>query len=401
MKLNKKAFLKALEVAVSVAKNRSTMPILSFLRLEGCDGTLKIHATDLDSHVVSQCECEGSLIPICAPANLLHGLAKSAGESIEISMEKDRLRFETNIAGRPSTARLSTLPAADMPPFPELNGENIGLSCPDLAEGIESVAWSCGKELIRVNLSNVFVNIEPKRITCGASNGKQGAYFSRPMISAAAQFIIPAIHAILISDALKLKGAVLHITPNQVVVISDTLNVSAKRADCQFVEISKLLAGERKPCGDIELAALRKALESCQTVGADSQRFAKVYLLPCRGRVRVQCQSETNTYLTWLDFPMPERVNVDAAMFLESLSKFGDRVKMELGNESRLIVMESGDLSVVTGTCIKDKDVDDPEYDSVIAAEKLNMDVPPLPNDDPPPMEVVNPDDYKDTVVNF
>ena len=392
MKLKKKLFLKALEVAVSVAKNRATMPILYFLRLEGCDGTLKIHATDLDSHVVSSCECEGSLIPVCAPANLLHGLAKSAGDEINLTMEKDRLKFESN-----GSARLSTLPAVDMPEFPSKGLEAIGLPCADLADGLDAVSWCCSKEsaVDGAKVAHVFVKVEPKAIVCLASNGKQLAYFSRGVICATTEFIIPSVYSDLISSALRLEGAVLKVSPNQVVVISDTLSVSTKRWDGPFFSVKNILEAPRKPAGEIELAPLRSALEAAYMVGTDSSRFAKVYLLPVGGRTRVQCQSEVNVYLTWLPFSMPERINVNAALAIESLSRFKEeRVKM--GISSGALIMESGDLLVGTALCIKDKDVLDPEMDAI-------NDAPPGV-DEPPtlePTKVINPDDYAEVKVNF
>lgn len=394
MKLNKNKFLKALEVAASVTKHISAIPILSFLRLEGHDGMLKIHATDLDSNVVSSCECDGSLMPVCAPAALLLGMAKSAGDEIVLTMEKDRLRFESN-----GSARLSTLPADDMPAFPTDKLETIGLPCADLAEGIESVSWCCTKEdsVNGPKVANVFVNIDPKSMACFASNGKQLAYFSRPLICAATDFIIPGVYSGLIVKALRRDGAVLKVSLNHVVIESPELSASCKRWDGPFFSVNRILEGKRKPCGMIPVEPLRSALESCQMVGADNKRFAKAYLIPVNGRTRVQCQSHANTYLSWLPFAFPNQVNVNALNLLECLSRFGaDNLKIELGLND-CIIMSEGDLEIVNATCTKDGDmeVDDPELAAALAEPS---------NEEPPPMadpKVINPDDYANVPVNF
>lgn len=397
MKLNKKKFLKSLEVAVSVAKNRATMPILSFLRIEAMDGQMTIHATDLDSHVQSRCECEGSLPAVCVPAQLLHGLAKSAGDDITLTMEKERLRFVSN-----GSAMLSTLKADEMPPFPDFKAAAIGLPTTDLADGLEAVLWNTAVDDNRPLVSMVFVKTEPKAIACTTFTGKTMAYFKRGVICAETQFVIPAVSCKMVADVLRGKDATLQVSENQVVATCETMKVAVKQFNGPFWNVRQMLdmvEKERKNAGEIDIGPLTQALECSQMVAADASRFAKVYLIPAKGRTRVQCQSTsseslkpTNGYLTWLPFALPQRINVDAAMVLKSLAQFDDRLNISTGGS--MVIFEKGDLMVVNSSCIPGLEIEDDELKKELESA----------NDDPPPMDepkAINPDDYKDVPVNF
>lgn len=138
-----------------VVEARSTMPILSSLRLSAADGKLTVTGTDLDivatDSVSADVEEPGSL---CVDSKLLGDIAKKTGGDVSLSTDNGQLIVKS---GR-SRFSLSTLPASD---FPDLNGGEYTASFDiDLAALFAPVAFAISTEETRFYLNGVFMHIQ-------------------------------------------------------------------------------------------------------------------------------------------------------------------------------------------------------------------------------------------------
>ena len=117
------ALLPVVGTAAEPINTRSTVPMLSCVRLKGGNGQLRILGTDLHVWVEASCSATGALETTCLAADHLLAIAKAAGAST-VCLEKrsDELlaRYE---AGR---ASLPLVPAHEFPePRPIEGGSTL------------------------------------------------------------------------------------------------------------------------------------------------------------------------------------------------------------------------------------------------------------------------------------
>lgn len=116
--IDRAALLRALAHVQSVVERRSTIPILSNVRLKADDGMLSLATTDMDIEITeaiaADVEKSGETT---APAVTLHDIVRKMPDSAKVTIELDPSgNFITVRAGR-SDFRLSCLPVSDFPQF--------------------------------------------------------------------------------------------------------------------------------------------------------------------------------------------------------------------------------------------------------------------------------------------
>ena len=109
--IERAALLKSLGHVQSVVERRTTIPILSNVRLEASDGALGLTATDIDLSVVETTEAEVTQPgATTAPAHTLYDVVRKLPEGARVAIERSATRQRDHPAQRPGDLR-SALPA--------------------------------------------------------------------------------------------------------------------------------------------------------------------------------------------------------------------------------------------------------------------------------------------------
>lgn len=155
-KASTSSIAKIVSLAQTVAKTKSTTPILTTVLLSVEGSRLTVTATDLDisleQTLAVESDEDGS---ICAPA---HGLAQMLGALGSVDVEvRSKENHSLEIKSGRTKAKARGLPGAEYPTItiPETSQE---VDAQPLLEAIRKTAFACSSDETRYNLTGVYVD---------------------------------------------------------------------------------------------------------------------------------------------------------------------------------------------------------------------------------------------------
>lgn len=341
MKVPTKPFLKVLSrVAVSDSK-RGTLPILCCCKLESDGKVLTVSATDLESWAVASCECDGEMESVCVNTSTLMAIVSWLVDDVELSVKAGKLRISGN-----SRAGIPYLSADEFPPLPSKDLKPQGISCADLADGIEAVKWAvdASPNLGRPMVNNIRVLSTGKSLICTATNGRKLAQLERLIISASAQFMFVPDEAVAICKALREPGAIISLSDNYMMVKSKFWTFIVRLSEFSYPSTDTVLKRKREPVGKFELAPLAEALERVNFLTTNKSLSGKTQITPCKDGLRLEFsdgQSELDMVIAGKFEGQPFLVQAQSTA--EMLRKFPQsEAQISLANDS-LLIAEAGD----------------------------------------------------------
>ena len=158
--IERAALLKSLAHVQSVVERRTTIPILSNVKLEAEGGGLALTATDMDLSVVERAAAEVSQPgATTAPAHTLYDVVRKLPEGCRVTLERAESGAEMTLRAGRSTFDLPCLPAAD---FPALSDEGLDHSfvipAGDLRRLIDRTRFAISTEETRYYLNGIFLH---------------------------------------------------------------------------------------------------------------------------------------------------------------------------------------------------------------------------------------------------
>lgn len=162
-----------LQNVTKVVESRSTIPIISCVRLVNADGVLTATATDLDiearGSVASDLASEDAAF--CVNARMLTDtVARLAGDTVGIAVEPGHIVVT---AGR-SRIKLQTLPVGD---FPEFSADDLGEPFKvDMAALFAPCQFAISTEETRYYLNGVYFRGSGKQLTAVSTDGHRLAH---------------------------------------------------------------------------------------------------------------------------------------------------------------------------------------------------------------------------------
>ena len=176
------ALLKSLAHVQSVVERRTTIPILSNVKLEAADNGISLTATDMDLSVVDQTEAE-VIRPgaTTAAAHTLYDVVRKLPEGSHIELERSEQGAELTLRSGRTTFDLPCLPAADFPAMTD-DGLDHTFSLPvsDLTRLIDRTRFAVSTEETRYYLNGIFLHaIEEGAASCLRSVATDGHRLAR------------------------------------------------------------------------------------------------------------------------------------------------------------------------------------------------------------------------------
>jgi DNA polymerase III subunit beta len=158
--IERAALLRSLGHVQSVVERRTTIPILSNLKLDAQAGGLSVSATDMDLSIVDRTAAEiESPGATTAPAHLLYDVVRKLPEGSVVELElQDGGAELTLVAGR-STFTLPCLPADD---FPSIGDDGVdhrfAMPAKELRRLIDKTRFAISTEETRYYLNGVYLH---------------------------------------------------------------------------------------------------------------------------------------------------------------------------------------------------------------------------------------------------
>jgi DNA polymerase-3 subunit beta len=178
--IERAALLKSLGHVQSVVERRTTIPILSNVKLEAEGGTLGLSATDLDLSVVEETEAEVAQPgATTAPAHTLYDVVRKLPEGARVAIERSAGGELTLRSGR-ATFDLPCLPADE---FPSMGDEGLehsfALPVNELRKLIDRTRFAISTEETRYYLNGIFLHAREDGPGCLRSVATDGHRLAR------------------------------------------------------------------------------------------------------------------------------------------------------------------------------------------------------------------------------
>ncbi len=267
--IHKEDLTRALAATTKVVEARSTIPILSSVRLAAAGEGLAITATDLDISATAGVPAEvAEPGNICVSAKLLNDIARKATGDITMSLEGDKLSVKS---GR-SRFSLSTLSAED---FTTLGEDKFDAEFEiDLAGLFAPVSFAISTEETRYYLNGVF--FKGGKSEAVATDGHRLGRHIGPELPAFEGIIVPRKTVGLLP-----KGEV-HVSVSQqkIRIVSDDVRITSKLIDGTFPDYERVIPKSNERVVTVDRDALMKASDRVSTVSSERGRAVKFSIAP-------------------------------------------------------------------------------------------------------------------------
>jgi len=180
--IERATLLKALAHVQSVVERRTTIPILSNVKLDAEQGGISLTATDMDLLVIERVEAEVTQPGAAtAPAHTMYDVVRKLPEGSLVNIEQQQGGPELTLRAGRSTFDLPCLPAAD---FPAMSDEGLdhsfAIAAGDLRRLIDRTRFAISTEETRYYLNGIFLHaIEEGAASCLRSVATDGHRLAR------------------------------------------------------------------------------------------------------------------------------------------------------------------------------------------------------------------------------
>lgn len=282
--INKTTLANAVATVGKIIESRSTMAILSSVRLTASDGILEVTATDLDIIATTRVEADVPVAgSVCVEAKLIGDIAKKAAGDIVMSLDGDKLIVKS---GR-SRFSLATLPASDFPTFGDDKYDaEFEL---DVAALFAPVAFAISNEATRFYLNGVFFHHVDKSVVAVATDGHRLARHTAEGVGEFPSVIVPAKTVANVP-----KGVVrTKVSAVKIRFETDDLVITSKVIDGTFPDYVRVIPTANDKVVVVDRDEAMRAAERVVTVSSERGRAVKLSIVP--GAIGMAARSDVGS----------------------------------------------------------------------------------------------------------
>lgn len=273
MKTKLKPLLSSLAYVGSAIKTKTTLPILSHVKLEVDNGRLTLSGASLDVFMTSVIDCEGELAPCCIKHSALIAILSHAlGEDVKMTLQgEDKLKIQVG----KSITFLHVMSPEEFVPVP-VEGKTVAVHSMILSDALRATHWAAADAKAgRPPMEYVTIDMTAKRLRCYAGNGYVMASFREQCICGDEVLMVHSDFCVTLANALMSKDAYLWASPRHIGVTTPAGMVVVKKSEHPrpaFEAVIKIV--EKKAEGaTLKLESLKQI---CSSVRALSDNPAEV-----------------------------------------------------------------------------------------------------------------------------
>ncbi len=170
--INRETLLGPLQQVSSVVERNQTMPILSHVKLQVQDNTLRLQATDLEIEITATAPLIGDFeaCSVAIPARKLFDICKSLPANADITIQEKEQNIR--ITSGDSQFSLAILPHETYPSVDaQLLDQSLTLSSEDLYKLLKKTAFSMANDDVRYFLNGLLLEVGEGHISAVATDG--------------------------------------------------------------------------------------------------------------------------------------------------------------------------------------------------------------------------------------
>ncbi len=287
------ALLKSLAHVQSVVERRTTIPILSNVKLEAADNGISLTATDMDLSVVDEAEAEviqpGSTT---AAAHTLYDVVRKLPEGSHIELERSEQGAELSLRSGRTTFDLPCLPAADFPAMTD-EGLDHSFSVPvgDLTKLIDRTRFAISTEETRYYLNGIFLHaIEEGAASCLRSVATDGHRLAR--VEVALPEGAAGMPGVIVPRKTvgELRKLIEELEPDALIEVAlsnarirfkvGTALLRSRLIDGTFPDYERVIPSDNDKILVMPTAELAQAVDRVATISTDKSRAIKLAMAP-------------------------------------------------------------------------------------------------------------------------
>lgn len=277
--------LKCLSHIQSVVEKRTTIPVLSNVKLEGSEGSLRLTATDTEIAITETipAQIEGS-VSTTLPAQMLYEIIRKLPEGADIQFSGKGEQVDVK-AGR-SKFKLQSLPIDGFPVMEQGDlPHNFALSGAELHTLIDKVRFAISNEETRYYLNGVYMHIAEeegiKVLRSAATDGHRLARITLAVPAGAEEMPGIIIPKKTIGELKKLLGeneseVKIAVSDTKIKFIIGNAIVTSKLIDGKFPDYERVIPHANDKILEISSKALAEAVDRVSTVSFEKARAIKL-----------------------------------------------------------------------------------------------------------------------------
>ena len=267
--VNSQVLAQELRDVNKVVASKPTYPVLSHIWVHADQQGLHFYATDLQVGFITSCSAEVQIGgTITLPAKRLLGIIEQLPNAdVQLSLEKGHVHLTCG----EFKSRLQTLPAADFPKLPHVEGDPIQFGAGVLQEMLSKVSYALADQNSKHNINGALLTQTGALLSLVATDGKRLSLSwmqtpegpdSRTILPTKALEVLPTVFP---NEALEVSRSDKHIF-----FLSEGRVFFSQMIDGKFPEYKRIIPQNNTKKATIDRVALSAALRRVGTVAEEN-----------------------------------------------------------------------------------------------------------------------------------
>ena len=282
------ALLKSLNHVQSVVERRTTIPILSNVKIEGRSGRVSLNATDMDLDIVESIAAEVARAGAAtAPAHTLYEIVRKLPEGAQVELEHGGDGALTLRSGRSKFA-LASLPVED---YPAMAGGDLPhgftLAADELKTLIDRTRFAISTEETRYYLNGIYLHAAASSgvavLRAVATDGHRLARVEVPLPDGAAGMPGVIVPRKTVGEIRKLLDETtspvsVSLSEAKIRFAFDDAVMTSKLIDGTFPDYERVIPADNDKVLEIDCHAFAQAVDRVSAISTEKSRAIKLSL---------------------------------------------------------------------------------------------------------------------------
>ena len=330
------ALLRTLAHVQGVVERRTTIPILSNLRLEASEGRLGVTATDMDLAVIVNVAAEiGRDGATTSAAHMMHDIIRKLPEGAQVDLDSDTVADHLTITCGQARFSLPSLPAEEFPAMAESDfSHEFALPVANLKRLIDKTRFAISTEETRYYLNGIFIHAvqgdEGPLLRAVATDGHRLSRIDVPLPDGAQDIPGLIVPRKTVGELRKLideveGDIVVSASQTKVRFAFDETVLTSKLIDGRFPDYEQVIPDKNDKEIEIDGKMFTEAVDRVATISTEKTRSVKLAL--SKGRLVVSANSP------------------DSGSASEEIEAIYDADDLQIGFNSRYLLDVTGQVS--------------------------------------------------------
>ncbi|MEM4407891.1 MAG: DNA polymerase III subunit beta [Candidatus Caldarchaeum sp.] len=279
MRFNAQAaeFAKALGALQGIAGGRTTMPILSHVRLVAENGSLSATATDLEVTLTVSFGAEvAEQGVVCLPARLLHDIIRDLSGTVSVVSDGSWVV----ISAGGFSSKIAGLPIEDFPTVENVSTTLSPIPSSLLDSMLAKTIYAASTDELRRNLTGIYFEKTPTGLVCVATDGHRLSLVEEDVeVPWKINFIVPRKGALEMRKLLREHDACqIGVTKSELIVCALGATLRVRLVDATFPDYKQVLPKVARHSFVVDKDALALALRRVARLASERTRSIKLSL---------------------------------------------------------------------------------------------------------------------------